>query len=124
MGFETSSLEIQDQVRFVMELPVEFFQGDDPSPKAGVGNDIDQRGLLLYSVKEIPIGAEIEMVVFFPNGYRLDKFQTRGIVLSKEALSGTDWKGYRYRLRFSAFNKENWSKFQQFMTGRSREAFC
>ncbi len=83
-----------------LALPLEYRKRNDASAQAGVSGSLGERGLLIYSIfEDLCIGQELKILVFFPNGYRLDSIKLIAAVTWKRAHSEADWKGYKYGLK-------------------------
>ncbi len=81
-------------------LPLEYRKRNDASAQAGVSGSLGERGLLIYSIfEDLCIGQELKILVFFPNGYKLDSIKLIAAVTWKRAHSEVDWKGYKYGLK-------------------------
>jgi len=61
---------------------------------------MSETGLLIYSVQELPIGRELNVTVFFADGYELDGFNVFAKIVWRELHCERDWKGYEYGLEF------------------------
>jgi len=56
--------------------------------------------MLIYSIKDIPIGSEFKTVVFFSNGFEFDGFRVIAKAIWKDPHLEAGWKGYKYGLQF------------------------
>ncbi len=92
-----------------MTLPLEYWETDDPFYGALVSN-ISETGLLIHSVKNIPVGRELNVRVFFPDGYRFEGFRVIAKVLWKKLHHETDWRVYKYGLEFTRISEEDRQK--------------
>ena len=86
--------------RVSINLPLEYRESDDSSPEGGVVSNLSEIGMLIYSIKDIPIGSEFKTVVFFSNGFKFDGFRVIARAIWKDFHLETDWKGYKYGLEF------------------------
>ncbi len=101
-----------------MTLPLEYWEADD-SLCGGVVSNVSETGLLIHSVKDIPVGSELNIRVFFPDGYRFEGFRVTAKVLWKELHHETDWKVYKYGLEFTKVSEEDRRKLVKLIGDRS-----
>ncbi len=99
-------MEQRRHPRHSITLPLEYWETDD-SFYGGVVSNVSETGLLVHSVRDIPISSELNIRVFFPDGYRFEGFRVTAKVLWKELHHETDWKVYQYGLEFSRISEED-----------------
>ncbi len=93
-------MERRRHPRHSITLPLEYWETDDSS-YGGLVSNVSETGLLVHSVKDIPVSSELNIRVFFPDGYRFEGFRVTAKVLWKELHHETDWKIYKYGLEFT-----------------------
>ncbi len=93
--------------RFSTDLPLEYRESDKPSPEGGLVRNLSEIGMLIYSIRDIPIGPEFKIVVFFPNGFVFDGFGVNAKAVWKDFHYEADWKGYKYGLQFVQILEED-----------------
>jgi hypothetical protein len=93
------SEEIMKQPRYSIKLPLEYSQADD-GYRGGITVNLGEDGLLMRSIQNLSIHAEVNVRVFFPNEYELDGIRIIARVVRKEPYCEKDWKGYLYELDF------------------------
>jgi len=57
--------------RSLMDLPLEYRVLNAPFAHGGIVANGSEEGLLIYSVKDMPVGTKLDIVVLFPKGYEL-----------------------------------------------------
>jgi hypothetical protein len=102
--------------RVSVRLPLEYWETDDACHGALLGN-VSERGMLIYSIKKIRVGAHLNVRVFFNNGYKFDAFQVRGKIVWKEDYSEEKWEGYQYGLELTGILREDRHKLALFLMG-------
>ncbi len=99
-------LERRKHRRHPITLPLEYWETDD-SFYGGLVSNVSETGLLIHCVKDIPLNRELNIRVFFPDGYKFEGFRVTARVLWKELHHETDWKVYRYGLEFVRISEED-----------------
>jgi hypothetical protein len=92
--------------RFIIDLPLEYRDGDESRLRGGIVVNASQGGFLMESPRDIPVGTELNVTVLFPKGFELANFNVVVKIVWKEPLQKEDlkgdsyWKGYQYGLQF------------------------
>jgi PilZ domain len=95
--------------RYSITLPFEYWHTDDACYGGLVGN-VSQTGLLIYSVLDMPVREELNVRIFFSNGYRFDGIRALARIVWKDRHRETDWKGYKCGLEFIQISAEDRQK--------------
>ena len=93
--------------RVSINLPLEYRESDNSSSEGALVSNLSETGMLIYSIKDIPIGSEFKIVVFFSNGFEFDGFRVNAKAIWKDRHFETDWKGYKYGLQFLQILEED-----------------
>ncbi len=86
--------------RVSINLPLEYRQSHNSPPAGGLVSNVSQMGMLIHSIKDIPIGSQFKTMVFFSDEFKLDGFRAVAKVIWKDYHFEPDWKGYKYGLQF------------------------
>ena len=70
--------------RFIIDLPLEYRVTDGPSLRGGIVVNASERGLLIETTRDIPVGTELNVTVLFPNGFALADFKVMAKIMRKE----------------------------------------
>ena len=84
--FGTVNFERRRYPRLSINLPVEYWQINNPKSHPGCTADISEGGLLLHISEEIEIGQNLRVKLFFDSGHKLK---------SIEAMVQAVWKDFR-----------------------------
>ena len=95
--------------RFLIRLPLEYWQTDDACRGGLVGN-LSEGGLLIHSLQDMPVGKGLNVRIFFPNGYEFDGIRVTGKIVWKDLHYETDWKGYKYGIEFVQISEQDREK--------------
>jgi len=76
-----------------------------------------EEGFLIYSVKDMPIGTKLNLVVLFPKGFELTNFEVVAEVVRKDLHWEEDWEGFEYGLKFLQIFEEDREKLKQLLSG-------
>jgi hypothetical protein len=107
--------ERRSHPRFLIDLPLEYRDMNGPCLRGGIVVNVSEGGFLIETVRDIPVGKELNITVLFPKGFRLTDFKAVAEIVwkkpySKEDLKGNQhWKGYQYGLEFiQIFGEDRW----------------
>jgi len=117
---ETSSSANHDRRRYprsLMDLPLEYRVINAPYAHGGIVVNGSEEGFLIYSVKDMPIGTKLNLVVLFPKGFELTNFEVVAEVVRKDLHWEEDWEGFEYGLKFIQIFEEDREKLKQLLSG-------
>jgi hypothetical protein len=106
--------------RSFMDLPIEYRVRDVPHPYGGVVINGSETGLLIHSVRDLPVGTKLNIAVLFPAGFELTNFEVFTEIVRKEICWEEDWQGFEYGLRFIQIKEEDAQKLTQLLKKRFR----
>ncbi|HUL30505.1 MAG TPA: PilZ domain-containing protein [Thermodesulfobacteriota bacterium] len=108
--------------RSLVDLPFEYRMKDLPDAYGGLVVNASEGGLLIHSVKDMPVGLELRMVILFPNGYELAHFEVLAQIIWKGAHSYNNSEGFQYGLKFvQILDGDRWKLMQLLSSlGRAR----
>jgi hypothetical protein len=104
--------------RLLLDLPLEYRVFDVPYAHGGLVVNASEAGLLIQSVKNIPVGAKLNTLVLFPRGFQLSCLEVQTEVIWKDVHEEEDWQGYHYGLNFIQILKEDRNKLKQLLRGQ------
>jgi hypothetical protein len=104
--------------RSLMDLPLEYRVINAPFPHGGIVANGSEEGLLIYSVKDMPVGTKLDIVVMFPKEYELSNFEVIAEIIRKDLHWEEDWEGYEYGIEFLQIFEEDRHKLKQLLDGR------
>lgn len=104
--------------RMILDLPLEYRVMDAPYAHGGLVVNASELGLLVQSVKSLPIGTKLNIAVLFPKGFELANFEVLAEILWKDLHWEEDWEGYQYGLRFLQILDNEYWKLKQVLSGQ------
>jgi hypothetical protein len=104
--------------RSLMDLPLEYRVINAPFPHGGIVANASKEGLLIYSVKDMPVGTKLDIVVLFPKEYELCNFEVIAEIIRKDLHWEEDWEGYEYGIKFLQIFEEDRYKLKQLLEGQ------
>ena len=104
--------------RFFLDLPLEYLVTNTPKAHGGLVVNVSEIGLLIRSVKNLPIGTELKIAVLFPKGYELANFEVLAQIVRKDPHWEEDWEGYEYGMKFIRILEEDRRKLRQILSGQ------
>ena len=105
-------LERRRLPRTLINLPLEYRWVNCTRYRGAYTGDASRLGLLMYSVDDMPIGAELEVWLFFADDYRLDTVGFLAKIVRKDLHRDRDWKGYKYGIEFTEISGQDREKLE------------
>jgi len=102
--------------RKMLDLPLEYKSMEAPYTHGGLVVNASELGLLVQSVKNIPIGTKLNIAVLFPKGFELTNFEVLAEIIWKDLHWEEDWEGYQYGLRFIQILEGDHWKLKQLLS--------
>lgn len=102
--------------RKMLDLPVEYKSTEAPYAHGGLAVNASEFGLLVQSVKNIPIGSKLTIAVLFPKGFELTNFEVLAEIIWKDLHWEENWEGYQYGLRFLQILDGDHRKLKQLLS--------
>jgi c-di-GMP-binding flagellar brake protein YcgR len=104
--------------RMSLDLPLEYRVMNAPYAHGGLVVNASEVGLLINSIKNIPIGSKLNIAVLFPKGFELTNFEVLAEIIWKDLYWEEDWEGYRYGLKFIKILEDDRRKLTQILNGQ------
>ncbi len=108
--------ERRRHARQFLDLPIEIRIPDLPDAYGGIAVDGSETGLLVHSVRDIPLGTRLRIALLFPNGFELADFQAIAEVIRKRRQPKEE-TGYAYGLRLVQIKEEDRLKLKYLLSG-------
>ena len=118
MDGPTSFKDRRRSPRISMDLPLEYRVINAPYAHGGLVVNASEIGLLINSVKNIPIGTKLNIAIIFPKGFELANIEVTAEVIWKDLHWEEDWEGYQYGLKFIQIFEEDRKKLKLLLSGR------
>jgi hypothetical protein len=99
--------------RSLMDLPLEYRVINAPYAHGGIVVNGSEEGFLIYSVKDMPIGTKLNLVVLFPKGFELTHFEVVAEIVRQDLHWEDEWEGFEYGLKFIQIFEEDRQKLKQ-----------
>ena len=104
--------------RVILDLPLEYRMTNVPHVHGALVANGSEMGLLIESVKNIPVGTNLNITVLFPKGYEMANFEVSAQIVWKELYWKEDWEGYQYGLKFVLIRAHDRWKLRQLLSAR------
>ena len=111
------SRERRRSPRLLMDLPLEYQVINAPYAQGGIVVNASEVGLLINSIKNMPLGTKLNIAVLFPKEFELANFEVVAEIIRKELHWEEDWEGYQYGLRFIKILEEDRHKLRLLLQG-------
>jgi hypothetical protein len=103
--------------RLLVDLPLEYRVMNAPYAQGGIVVNASEEGLLINSIKNMPVGTKLNVAVLFPEEYELANFEVLTEIIRKELHWEEDWEGYQYGLKFTKILERDRHKLKQLLLG-------
>jgi hypothetical protein len=103
--------------RLLVDLPLEYRVMNAPYAQGGIVVNASEQGLLINSIKNMPVGTKLNVAVLFPEEYELANFEVLAEIIRKELHWEEDWEGYQYGLKFTKILESDRHKLKQLLLG-------
>ena len=101
----------------MLDLPLEYRVLNGPYTHGGLVVNASEVGLLIQSIRNIPVGEKLVTVILFPKGFELASLEVLGEVVWKDIHQEDDWEGFHYGLNFIDILEEDRNKLKRVLTG-------
>lgn len=101
--------------RLDLDLPLEYRMTNAPQACGALVVNASESGLLVHSIKNIPIGTKLNIAVLFPKGFELSNFQVLAEIIWKDIHWKENWEGYQLGLKFISILEEEHRKLKQLL---------
>jgi hypothetical protein len=119
---QESSMEVAKDLRekrkhprVSMNLPLEYRISDTPKPQAGMVINASESGLLIHSIKDMPVGTKLTIAVLFPKGFELTNFEVFAEVVWKDIQWEENRERYQVGLKFVNILEEDHQKLKELL---------
>ncbi len=81
--------------------------------------DGSEIGLRIHSVKEMPVGTRLNIVLIFPKAFQMTNVEVESEIVWKDRCTKENWEGYQYGLRFIQIKEEDLQKLKQLLSSQT-----
>jgi hypothetical protein len=104
--------------RVNMDLPLEYRVLDAPHLHGALVVNVSESGLLVHSVKNLPIGTKLNIAVLFPKGLEFSNFEVVAEIVWKDIYWEDNREKYQFGLKFVLISEEDQQKLRQLLGDR------
>jgi hypothetical protein len=119
MEDSSRSKEKRKHARIQVTLPLHFKMVENPNVYPGLTVDASESGLLMQTIKDMPVKTRLNIEVSFPKGFELSNFKGVAEIIWKDTCNWEDWEGYMYGLKFVQISDENYLRLKQLLDDSS-----
>lgn len=102
--------------RSLLDLPLEYRVMDALHAHGGLVINVSETGLLIYSIKDMPVGLKLNIAILFPKAYELSHYELSAEIIWKDFHCREDLEGYVYELRFIRIQREDRWKLKELLS--------
>lgn len=111
--------ERRDHPRTAISLPAHFEIKESGSSYPSVTIDISRSGLLIRTLKEMPVGTTLDIEVLLPSELRLSRIRAEAEIIWKGVGAWEDWEGYEYGLKITYISDEDFAELSRILGNSS-----
>ncbi len=100
----------------LVRLPLHFETNENGGGYFGSTIDASESGLLIQTLKEMPVGITIDIEILFPKRFNLPNFKAEAEIIWKDIRNHGDWERYQYGLKFIRVSKEDYLKLRRILS--------
>ena len=105
--------------RITMSFPVNVRLNQGERPYPGFTIDASESGLLIQTLKDMPLKTTLNIELLFPKGFELSNFKVAAEIVWKDICNWEDLEGYQYGLKFIQISDENYSMLKKLLADPS-----
>ena len=105
--------------RIVMSFPVNVRLNQGERPYPGLTVDASESGLLVQTLKDMPLETTLNIELLFPKESNLSNFKAVAKIVWKDICNWEDLEGYQYGLKFIQIPDENYSMLKKLLADPS-----
>ena len=105
----------RSHIRFFFDAPLEYSTTAGSRSRGAYTGNVSEKGLLIYSVDNLPLAAELKLVVFYPDEYQLGHLEILAKVVWKDPHYEKEWKGFKYGLEFIHLSETDRIKLREIL---------
>ena len=100
--------ERRGHARVMMNFPVNVRIDESERAFDGLTIDASESGLLIQTLKDMPVKTRLDIEVLFPRGFELSNFRGAAEIIWKDSCNWEDLEGYQYGLKFIQISNKNY----------------
>ena len=104
----------------LVSLLLHYQANENGGAYPGLTIDVSESGLLIQTLKEMPVGKRIDIEVLFPKKVNLSNFKAEAEIIWKDICNWDDWEGYQYGLKFIQISRMDYWKLTQVLIDPTR----
>ena len=105
--------------RVFMDLPVEIREKDAGEIHGGIIVDGSELGFLISSIKDMSIGARLNLLILFNRGSDFTNLEVSTEIVRKKKRAGEGQAGYEYGLKIVEIGKEDFRNLKYLLQGNA-----
>ncbi len=98
--------------RYLIDLPLNFQTAENSGICSGLSINASETGLLIQAFKDMPIGIRFNIELLFAKDFELSNLQGMVQIIWKDDFVWSDYKGYKYGLKFVQISNEDYKKLK------------
>ena len=101
--------------RHNLDLPLDYQLTNSPQRQGALVVNVSESGLLVHSIKNIPLGTKLSIAVLFPKEFEFSNFKVLGEIVLKDIHWEDNWEGYELGLKFINILEEDYRKLKKLL---------
>ncbi len=105
--------------RIMVSFPVNVRLNQNERPYPGLSIDASESGLLVRTLKDMPLGTTLNIELLFPKESHLSHFKAAAKIVWKDICNWEDLEGYQYGLKLIQISDEDDSILRKLLANPS-----
>jgi len=120
MEGSSNNREKRSHPRIIIDLPIEYRDRGDSCLCGAIVVNASERGFLIESPRDMPVGTELSITVLYSMGFELANFKVVAKIVRKESYRKESqyWEGFQYGLELIKILDEDRWKLDLLLSGR------
>ena len=120
MEGSSNNREKRSHPRIIIDLPIEYRDRGDSCLCGAIVVNASERGFLIESPRDMPVGTELSITVLYSMGFELANIKVVAKIVRKESYRKESqyWEGFQYGLELIKILDEDRWKLDLLLSGR------
>ncbi len=119
MKDSSSPKERRGHRRIEMNFPVNVRFNQSERPYPGLTVDASESGLLVQTLKDMPLQTKLNIELLFPKESNLSNLKAVAEIVWKDICNWEDLEGYQYGLKFVQISSQDYSMLKKLLADPS-----
>jgi hypothetical protein len=121
MPREISEYDRRRHPRYLVEMPLDFVDGQDDLASTGLTTNVSERGLMALIGERLEVGSILKVTLYFRSDFSLTSIQTQSQIMWRDDVWKEYLDSYRYGLMFLGAKHSEMKRLKGFLQRSERQ---